>query len=519
MNGWRGSKLFSWSSILFLSLSGCLSQDLREVQLPPPPALSPPRVTTPIEPPREIFVDLGLPVERCRDYDVSARSCGGGASPAFRNLNRASAFARPGDLVLVREAVIHEQFAPEVSGAKGHPVTFQPFPGETVIFSDIEQPAWLLSGRFYLILQGFRVERVLGWARLENAHYNEIRNNEFVEAQARGTTGGVKLTHSHYNRIEDNRFTRGNDSLVLQASDRNLVSGNRFLWARHSLLSLRCGNYNVIRRNSFHNERQKAMEVYDCEGVSDAPYRLDATKRNLIEQNRFIHARASNRPYKYNAIQYSGQLGIVRNNLFRDNRGGGVNLAVYPDEALYNYGHRIYNNTFYANECFALIDRSRGGVRVGGQVIINNLFYKNRDCEGGERQVERLWEGIDEARNALLEENPGFVSISGGDLRLRPDSGLVDRGAFLTRTLSGGEGRRLPVDDVAFFFDGAGVPGVEGDEIRLEGAAETARVIEVDFASGALLLDRELTWRKGEGVSLIYAGGAPDMGAYEAAVR
>jgi len=460
-------------------------------------------------------VDSGLSVARCRDYDAAARACGGGAFPAFRDLNRASAFAKPGDSVLVREAVIHEPFVPRNSGAEGRPVTFQPFPGEKVVFSDFDQPAWQLSDKFYLVLQGFRVERVSGWARLENAHYNVVRNNEFLQARARGTTGGVKLVGSHYNRIEENRFIRGNDSLVLQASDRNLVSGNRFQWARHSLLSLRCGNYNVIRGNRFHNERQKAMEVYDCEGVSDAPYRLDATKRNLIEGNRFIHARASSRPHKYNAIQYAGQLGIVRNNLFQDNRGGAVNLAVYPDEALYNYGHRIYNNTFVANRCFALIDNAKGGLRVGGHGIVNNLFYDNRDCGEGRRQVEVLWEEIDAARNALLEEDPGFVSVSGGDLRLRPESGLVDSGVFLTHTLSAGGGRRLPVADVAYFFDGAEVPGAAGDEIRLEGTAETARVVEVDFASGSLLLDRELQWRKGQGVALLYAGDAPDMGAYE----
>lgn len=515
MNPLRGVAICLCFTLLCGCLGGGLSQDLRQVGLPPPPPLHPPPVTAPPDSPRKIFVDGKLPVARCRDYDAAARACGGGEFAAFRDLNDASAFAGPGDSVLVREAVIHTPFVPRTSGAEGRPVTYQPFPGETVVFSGIEQPAWQLSNRFYLVLQGFRVERVLGWARLENAHYNVIRNNEFAEARARGTTGGVKLVASHYNRIEGNRFTKGNDSLVLQASDRNLVSGNRFRWARHSLLSLRCGNYNVIRGNRFHNERQKAMEVYDCEGVSDAPYRLDATKRNLIEGNRFIHARASSRPHKYNAIQYAGQLGIVRNNLFRDNRGGAVNFAVYPDEALYNYGHRVYNNTFVANRCFALIDNAKSGERIGGHGIVNNLFYANRDCGGGRRQVELLWEDLDAGRNALLEEDPGFVSLSGGDPRPPPQSGLVDGGVFLTHTLSAGRGRRLPVADVAFFFDGAGVPGVDGDEIRLEGTAETARVVEVDFASASLLLDRELQWRKGQGVALRYAGDAPDMGAYE----
>jgi hypothetical protein len=42
-------------------------------------------------------------------------------------------------------------------------------------------------------------------------------------------------------------------------------------------------------------------------------------------------------------------MGIVRRNIFHDNQGGGVHIQVYKDEALYNYGHRIYNNTLTGN--------------------------------------------------------------------------------------------------------------------------------------------------------------------------
>jgi hypothetical protein len=512
MTDYRRVLWLGW--ILLTVLGGCASEDLRNVALPPPPRLDPPSQGV-MAAPSTVFVDLQLGVDRCQDYDPATRRCGSGAFPAFRNLNQAAGTVSAGDRVWVREGIIREQFAPRVSGAEGRPVIFRPYRDERVIFRDIEAPAWLLQGNYHLLLEGFQVEQVWGWARLENAHYNELRGNRFRDAMARGTTGGLKLVNSHYNRIHDNRFVAGNDSLVLQASDRNLVADNHFRWARHSLLSLRCGNYNVIRGNRFHNERQKAMEVYDCEGSSDAPYRLDATKRNLIEGNQFNLVRGSSRPHKYNAIQYAGQLGIVRRNLFRDSRGGGVNLQVYADEALHNYGHRIYHNTFYDNRCFALIDMARGGVRVGDHVILNNLFYKNRDCEGGERQVELVWQGLDETGNRLATSDPGFVDEAAGDLRLRARSSLVDTGLFLTKTLSGGEGRQLPVADVAFFFDGGGVPGVSGDEIRLEGGEDSARVVEVDFNNRLLRLDRALRWRKGQGVSLLYEGGAPDMGAYE----
>jgi parallel beta-helix repeat protein len=504
---------YCWA--LLLVLGGCASKGLRDAQLPPPPQLNPPKQASMTDASQEIFVDLQLELERCGDYEPANRRCGSGSYPAFRNLNQAAKAVSPGDRVWVREGVIREQFAPAVSGVKDRPVTFKPYRDEKVVFRDIDEPAWLLRGNYHLVLEGFYLEQVIGWARLEDAHYNEIRNNSFRDALARGTTGGLKLVNSHYNRIEGNRLEHGNDSMVLQASDRNLVADNRFRWGRHSLLSIRCGNYNVIRGNRFHNKRQKAMEVYDCEAVSDAPYRLDATKRNLIEGNQFNHARASGQTHRYNAIQYAGQLGIVRNNLFRDNRGGGINLSVYPDEALYNYGHRIYHNTFYANRCFALIDRARGGARIGDHVFLNNLFYKNLDCVGEGYQVAFYWQDLDETSNFLAESDPGFVNEAAGDFRLLPQSPLVDAGVFLTETLAAGEGRHLPVADVAVFFDGAGVPGVSGDKIQLEGESVKAQVLEVDFANHLLRLDRDLRWREGQGVSLVYHGESPDPGSYE----
>ncbi|MCU7843953.1 MAG: right-handed parallel beta-helix repeat-containing protein [Candidatus Thiodiazotropha sp. (ex Monitilora ramsayi)] len=504
------------SLALLLFSYGCTTISPRDIALPPAPKLAIPSGILTTDESVKIFVDGQLGQESCSDYDPDTRSCGSGDNKAFRALNRASTAARPGDEVLVRQGVIRKQFKPATSGVEGRPIRYHPYTGEQVVFTGIQSPAWFLLDRHYLVIEGFHVEEVIGWGRLENAHYNEIRNNIFKQAQARGTTGGLKLTGSHYNRIENNRFERGNDSLVIQASDRNLIAGNSFEWGRHSLLSLRCGNFNVIRENTFHNERQKSMEVYDCEAVSDAPYRLDATKRNLIEHNRFIHARASGQSHRYNAIQYAGQFGIVRHNLFRDNLGGGINLAVYADEALHNYGHRIYNNTFFENRCFALIDRGRGGVKVGGHAVLNNLLYKNRDCRGGEQQVNFPWGTIDKDLNAMAKKDPGFVSVADGDFRLKPDSPWVDRGSFLTRIRTGGQGKTLPLEDVAFFFDGAGVPDVNGDLIQLEGEQQVARVLKVDFSTQSLLLDTPLVWQEGQGVSLLFGGASPDMGAYGA---
>jgi hypothetical protein len=80
------------------------------------------------------------------------------------------------------------------------------------------------------------------------------------------------------NVIED-----GNDNLLLIASDRNLVMSNTFREGRHSLLSVRCSNFNLIRDNYFFNPKQKIAEIYDCgEDTSAVPNAFNATHHNVI---------------------------------------------------------------------------------------------------------------------------------------------------------------------------------------------------------------------------------------------
>jgi parallel beta-helix repeat protein len=384
-----------------------------------------------------------------------------------------------------------------------------------------DKPAILVRNASHIVIEGLVVRDVQGWGRLEDATHVVIRGNRFSEAQARGSRGGLKLVRSHLNQITGNRFERGTDSIVVQESDRNVISGNEFTFARHSLLSIRCGSFNVIRGNRFRNERQKAVEIYDCQGVSDAPVRLDATRRNLVEGNRFLLTRGPSQPHKYNGIQYAGQLGIVRRNLFHDVRGGGLAFQVYPQEALHNYGHRVYHNTFVANQCYAVsgsAGTARGAV-FADNLVEHNLFHRNLDCAGAPQQTgvrEPRAVGLRHNTELAPEEDPGFVNPPAGDFGLRPGSRLVDTAGFLTTAAADGSGTSLPVADPKYFYDGHGIPGEEGDLIQLQGGPERARVVRVDLAAGTLTLDRPLTWRRGQGVGLAYEGRAPDPGAFEA---
>ena len=441
---------------------------------------------------------------------------------AFKSIGEANIAATAGDIIEIRMGSYNEQISPDRSGMGGAQITYQNFNDEEVSINNVDQPAILLKNKSHIVIQGIAINDVLGWGRLENAHNNTIKNNRFTNALARGTTGGLKLVRSHYNQIMGNNFVTGNDSVVIQESDRNLIADNKFRWARHSLLSVRCGNFNVIRGNEFHNERQKAMEIYDCEAVSDAPFKLDATKRNVIENNRFIFTRGPSEPHKYNAIQFSGQYGIVRRNIFQDNQGGGLHFQIYKDESLYSYGNRVYQNTFYRNRCYALGGSLQPGAVFGDNLVVNNVFFRNEDCSGHPEQVAVANpSAVILQKNAILKtkEDPLFVSESGWDLRLKPNSPLIDAGAFLTRTVGPGSGTSMPVADVRFFSDGFGIQRIQGDLIQLEGGVQRARVTKIDYVRGVLFLDTPLNWADSQGVALAFEGKAPDLGALEYSSR
>jgi parallel beta-helix repeat protein len=464
-----------------------------------------------------IHADSGLPGDCVGSYNPTTRSCGSGTAVAYRTLNAAAAVARPGDEVLLRGGNFQEALSPPQSGAPGDYITFKSFPGETATLSGVYGPAISLLNRSYLIIEALTVTDVLGWGRIESSSNNIFRNNRFARATAHGTTGGLKFVKSTFNKVLNNAFDDGNDSLVLQESDRNLLQGNTFTKARHSLLSVRCGNFNVIRDNRFHNADQKACEIYDCEGTSDAPVKLNATKHNLIDGNSFAYSRASDRHYKYNGIQYAGQNGIVRRNVFFSNQGGALAFQVYTKEAIYNNSNRVFNNTFYNNRCYGM-SASAASARdyYFGNLIKNNIFYKNTSCSGGANQTSiGNTTAVKFESNAIVTTSPQFVDVTGPDLHLTAGSPMIDAGAFSTRSVGAGSGTVLTVEDVGYFYDGFGIPGEAGDVIQFEGQSITARVVGIDYANKTLTLDRSLTWANRQYLHLQYTGLGPDMGAFE----
>jgi hypothetical protein len=467
---------------------------------------------------RSYHVDLQLAGTCLGSYNPTLRSCSGGSGDAYSSLAPALAAAQAGDEVVLRGGT-YGRIIPSRSGAAGNVITIRGYPGEQARVANLaETVALSIIGLSDIVIENIQVDHVLGFGRLEDSTRITIRDVVFRNATATGTTGALKFVHSSRNRVVGCTFENGSDNVLLQdESNGNVFENNVFTTGRHSLLSVRCSSFNVFRGNTFANPGQKAVEIYDCEGTSDAPVRLDATKHNLFEGNQFTQTAPSDRDYRYNAIQHGAQWTIVRRNVFRGCRGGGVNYQYYADESLYVYGNRTYNNTFYANACYALVGNSGPKATYYDNRATNNLFYRNTDCSGAGTQVR-----VDDPGLVILSGNalakpssdPLFQGEQAFDFHLAPSSPYVDKGVFLTTVVSGA-GTALVVADASSFFDGYGIDGEAGDLIQLQGQTARARVVAINYATNTLTLDTPLAATPGLGVHVAFAGSSPDPGAFE----
>lgn len=514
-----------------------------------------------------IYVDLQISSESCPNYNPSTRVCGGGTSTAYKTIPGAAAVATAGTTVLIRSGSYPDALIPQNSGVAGQYLTFKNYGTEEVFLGG--ETGIVLGHRRYIWIEGLHVEDRF-WlesnnsdttfaSEFQNRNYNVIKKCVFKRTTARGTTGNIRFVRSHDNQLLDNIIEEGRDGVLLIDSERNLVQGNRFVNGGHSLIGVRCGDYNVIRNNYFANPYQKIGEVYDCgRDTSAVPNSFNSTKHNLFENNIFADTDEAYSTSDGNGIQYAGQDGIIRRNVFF-NGNIGIGMSTYDDEAAYNENNRIYHNVFYNNDGAGI---SLGAGEVNNH-FKNNILFSNQGCipECGDKSPGQIVYEIDsqtspfwttctfshndifyeQAGQAVIEEfggsglsianfnsqikrvflnslevNPQFVNAVGGDFHLQSTSPLIDAGDFLAKTVEAQtDSTSMRVDDAAYFYDGYGITGETGDLIQLQGGTTTVRIVRVDYTTNTLTLDRPLSWTAGQGVTLQFGGSAPDIGAFE----
>jgi hypothetical protein len=197
-----------------------------------------------------------------------------------------------------------------------------------------------------------------------------------------------------------------------------------------------------------------------------------------------------------------------------------VNNIVY-DNSRYRGNHSFYRKRDEVGSVQLQLTNSQ---HMRGESYDHNLIYSAEPSPSGAAQPVLLWDGrlmtLAEAErhaSGFLRDNlsadPKLVDPLWDDYHLRSDSPCIDAGRHLTTATAGGSGSRLPVADSSYFCDGFGLIG--GDALMVAGGG-TARVIAIPD-SHTLILDRDLTWDKGAGVSLVYQGEGPDIGVFELA--
>jgi hypothetical protein len=299
----------------------------------------------------------------------------------------------------------------------------------------------------------------------------------------------------------------------------NLIEDNIFAYGGHHTLGM-YSKYNVIRNNYFHNETNP--DHWAFEGYRDSITEGPSGGYNLYEGNRFGFSGAS-------GLALRTPYNLLRFNLFYQSDSGGlqvVSSAAGLDHADYN---RIYRNSFYHNGHQELDPGFQGGIYFAnwsgqspiGNIVKGNIFYDNKNgavtYEGqvDPQVIEDNWD-----QNSV---DPKFINISASDpnnphlpdLHLQFDSPCIDAGTYPTRiTNDSGSGMQFQVGDAGYFIDGWGIPHVQGDEIQLPDGQQ-AQITSLNYETNSITVDRMLTWTLNQGISLVYEGAAPDLGAFE----
>ena len=488
------------------------------------------------------------------------------------SLAKANSDLMPGDTAILLDGGYTTSIRPARDGTAGAPITYVAQNNQQTTFDGMN-PAILLSGRSYIIVDGVKVTNAGRFIRAENDFdHLTIRNCHFENSSSwessRFRVSGDGL------HIANNTFINGNDLVSISGGNYHLVEDNYFERDTHTQLQLMGVQRSVVRRNYFTNDLHRGMGMASTRNpVYPDPQRK--TDHVLIEWNVYDRIDGDGR---WTSIQFTAVNCIVRRNIMA-RVGTGLSVSCYyestgtaPEEGLYNLHNRIYNNVIYDCGEPADVNHSGTGLWLGGGTeywddpkIINNIIYKNRafpdapaywtngNCEPttqvlffkhGKPSKARLfynniihevpgesviWEDGREGKPKAgytvsafeatyplyaannVEADPLFVDAAGGDFHVAPGSPMIDAGGPLTVTSGVGAGTIVPVDDALFFCDGFGV--IPGDVIRVGG--QRVSVLSVDYDNNLLTVDRTISWSAGDPVSTDYTGTAPDIGVYE----
>ena len=486
----------------------------------------------------------------------------------WQTLDKANGALQPGDTVILASGQYDGVIEPSHSGREGAPITYRSEPSRAAVIlggqsSDDSRTCVRLRDREYIVVEGLRLlPRRGGWMKLDRASHCAIRDCQMESAT--GVYSPIECRDCHYNRYSDLTCRRSlnvgqyghvqGDLWNNFASSHNVFERIHISRAGHRPFGLwRDSPCNVVREC-----------IFDCRWGRN--FECFSTPRLLMEQcvitNGFEGSGSADGRAKLFVID-----SIFRHNVIYRNYYGPLVINSYKYETEEPWGmmrSRLYHNTWYRNHeyGFEMVDFGDKPEphMVSGNVFQNNVFAGNDP--GGDGLALLLYSNIAEdnlfSHNLLFGASPGdktvrydwafpgvsqwpglamtaeeanqkkpaqftgnidadplFVDPQSDDYRLQAASPCVDAGKPLATTLKSGSGREVHVDDARPFYDGFGIPGERGDLVFIGPQKKQAIIAKADIDANVLLLDREVSWKAGDGVSLPYLGQRPDLGAYE----
>jgi hypothetical protein len=466
----------------------------------------------------------------------------------WKTITKANQTLVAGDIVYIKAGTYNTYIAPSNSGTPSNTITYRNHDSDTVSVSNTSYGIYL-DGKSHIIVQGinfFNLDKFL-WLK-NSANYNTIAYCNFDQSRDIGWSGSKIYRSSSYNRVHHCQFSKygacqggsdigsvldiGNEESQTDYSNYNLIENNTMFHGGHHVLGV-YGKHNVIRNNYLHNEAWTNGKGNRILYLAGYPAN---SGWNLIEGNQIGYSYIPCDSWGAPGMSLTTAYNIVRRNRFYYNDLSGISMtltASYYSDIVYN---KIYNNTFLHNGWnmatgpdaltsaigFALYS---GSHIIKNNAVKNNIYFDHYQVYGTykvnlEDQIfAGNWDGD-------TQGDPKFVNASSTpgdpmddsypDLHLNAGSPCINAGLYLTTiTSASGSGTSFQVSDARYFMDGWNIPGVQGDNIQLYGTSQKARITSINYENNTITVDISLTWTQNQGISLVYEGSAPDIGAFE----
>ncbi len=494
--------------------------------------------------------------------DGRDEAAGNRAAP-WRNIARVNRMLQPGDTAIFLPGRYEGTIEPARSGAPDAPIVYRAEPAGKAILTGSQSSGYAakIEKRANIELDGFKFEVIPGtrWLMVADSAYCTFRNLDMENATVDNPIGCRDSSYLRFDRIRALRCTNIGRNGVLSGDMWNnfnvthSVFENMYigqvghrpfgLWfdcsnivVRDCIFDCRWGrNFEFFSPQKVLMERCVVTNAFEGSGSFDGQAKLflneSIFRNNLVLRNGYS-------PLVIGGYQYADMPNFTSmnsryyaNTFYRNEDSAMAANGDTSDQSKTCFRNNIFKNNIFANNNFDRGTAIQTGIAAGADSRFrNNILYGDRPSAPtvrfGDGKTLRQLSAAEAATAAApyfennFDADPKFTAPDRDDFTPAAGSPAIDAGEALTVTRAAGKDTvHLPVEDARYFFDGFRIPGEKGDLIMIGPNKVEARIVHIAERQNTLILDRRVSFAKGDAVNLAYAGKAPDLGAYETAMK